>query len=153
MMTKKVYLATDHAGFEMKEKIKEHLTEAGYEVEDFGAENYNATDDYPDFIKPLAQKISEDSADIIGFIFGYSGQGEAMVANRYKGVRTAVYHGGDLNIVQLAREHNDANILSLGAGFVSEEEAVAVVDLFLDTPFDGTGENERHERRIEKIDA
>ena len=152
-MIKKVYLATDHAGFELKEKLKTHLLESGYNVKDFGANIYNKEDDYPDFIKPLAEEVAKDPDGVMGIILGYSGQGEAMTANRYKKVRAMEYHGGNLNIIKLARDHNDANVLSLGAGFVTEEEAKGAVNLFLETPFDGTNRNKRHVRRIEKIDS
>jgi len=142
----KVILATDHAGFELKEKIKAFL-EADYEVEDMGAFEYDKLDDYPDFIKPAAQKIANEGCK--GIIFGWSGQGEGMVANKVKGIRAAVYHGNNMDIIKLSREHNDANVLSIGAGFVDEEETKKAVKLWLETDF--TNE-ERHVRRINKIE-
>jgi ribose 5-phosphate isomerase B len=142
----KVYLATDHAGFELKNKVKETLEKEGYEVEDCGAFEFNKDDDYPDFISKAAEKISQNQSDK-AIIFGGSGQGEAMVANKFKGVRAAVYYG-NMDIASLAREHNDANILSLGASFLTEDEAFEAVKLFLETPFT---EEERHVRRIKKI--
>ncbi|MBI4114738.1 MAG: RpiB/LacA/LacB family sugar-phosphate isomerase [Candidatus Niyogibacteria bacterium] len=144
----KIYIGTDHAGFELKEKLKVFLSELGYEVEDMGAHELNDQDDYPDFIRPVADAVSKNS-ESRGIILGGSGQGEAMVANRIKGVRAAVYYGGTKEIVILSREHNNANILSLGARFISDEEAMSVVKLWLETAFP---EEERHQRRIDKID-
>lgn len=145
----KIFLGADHAGFELKEKISSYLKELGHEVEDMGAHTHEALDDYPDFIRPVAQAVSAHPG-AKGIILGGSGQGEAIVANRVSGVRAAVYYGGAVDIVVLSREHNDANILSLGARFIEEEEAKEVVKLWLDTPFSG---DERHMRRIKKIDA
>ncbi len=146
-MKVKVVLATDHAGFELKESVKQYLQNSGYEVEDFGALEYNAEDDYPDFIKPAAGVVAS-SKNCMGIFFGGSGQGEAMAANRIKGVRAAVYYDGPQEIVNLSRKHNNANILSLGARFISAEKAIQVIEVWLKTPFDG----DRHERRIEKLD-
>ncbi len=143
----KIYFASDHAGFEMKEKLKEFLKEKGYEVEGLGDFVYDKQDDYPDFIFKAAKAVAEDEGSK-GIILGGSGQGEAIAANKVKGIRAVVYYGGPEDIVKLSREHNDANILSLGARFLSEEEAKKVVDLWLKTPFSG---EERHQRRIQKI--
>lgn len=143
-----IYLAADHAGFKLKEVLKKYLTGLSYEIKDFGPVEYNETDDYPDFIKPLAKEISKSLGTAKGIILGASGQGEAMVANRFKNVRAAVYYGGRADIIKLSREHNDANVLSLGARFLSEEEAKAAVQLWLETKFSG---EERHKRRISKI--
>ena len=165
----KIYLASDHAGFEMKGAIKEYLMylELGYEVVDMGADEFNEYDDYPDFIMPLARSIAEDSANKIesfGIIFGGSGQGEAMCANRVAGVRAAVFYGQEIpkdevnmegrqsvdsfEIVKLEREHNNANILSLGARFLTVDEAKFASELFLSTKFSG---DERHVRRLSKF--
>lgn len=144
-----IYLATDHRGFELKEKIKEWLKEWGYEFQDFGAFEYNPDDDYPDFIHKAAQAVAKDPENNKGIILGGSGQGEAMVANRYKGVRAAVYYGYSDEKIKLSREHNNTNILSLGASFLTEEEAKKAIKLWLETPFSG---EERHTRRIKKID-
>ena len=144
-----IYLATDHAGFELKEKIKKFLIDGGYKVKDFGAFKLDSDDDYPDFIHKAAKAVSKKSSDSLGIILGGSGQGEAMVANRYKRVRATVYYGGEKEIIRLSREHNNANVLSLGARFLSEKEAIAAVSLWLKTPFT---RKERHQRRIEKID-
>ncbi len=142
-----VYLATDHAGFELKEKIKEFLKKEGYEVKDCGAFEYDKEDDYPDFISQAAEAVSKDP-DSRAIILGGSGQGEAIVANKFPNVRAAVYYGSAEEMPSLTRQHNDSNILSLGARFLSVEEATAAVKLFLETKF---SEDERHIRRIEKI--
>lgn len=147
----KIYLAADHAGFEMKEHIKIVLQNASHEVVDLGAFTFSEHDDYPDFIKPLAHEIEHDlkaGIESKGIIFGGSGQGEAMVANRVDGVRAAVYYGGAKEIVTLSRQHNNANVLSLGARFISLNEAQDVVMLWLNTHFSG---DDRHIRRIMKF--
>jgi ribose 5-phosphate isomerase B len=144
-----IYLAADHRGFQLKGKIKEWLTEWDYQYEDMGAFEYNESDDYPDFIHSAARKVLENPIENKAIILGGSGQGEAMTANRYKGVRAAVYYGGSDEIVKLSRQHNNANMLSLGVSFINEEMAKAMIKLWLDTPFNG---EERHERRIKKID-
>lgn len=147
----KIYLATDHAGFELKENIKIFLKGTSHEVVDLGAFVYNENDDYPDFIMPLAKEIEHDlkaGEESKGIIFGGSGEGEAMVANRVDGVRATVYYGGSKDIITLSREHNNANVFSIGARFVSAAEAQEAVSLWLETPF--TGED-RHIRRIMKF--
>jgi ribose 5-phosphate isomerase B len=145
----KVYIGADHAGFALKEKIKEWLKEWDYVFEDMGAFALNEEDDYPDYIAPVARAVAQDPQNTRGIILGGSGQGEAMVANRFPGVRAAVYYGSSEDIIRLSREHNDANILSLGARFVSEEEVKEAVKAWLETEFKG---EERHIRRIQKID-
>ncbi len=147
MQKVKIILATDHAGFELKETVKVALEKEGYEVEDFGAYAYDRDDDYPDFILPAAYAVSQ-SPHARGIIFGGSGQGEAMAANRVKGVRAVVFYDGPEDIVRLSRRHNDANILSFGARFISAEKALRMIDLWLKEPFDG----DRHLRRIRKLD-
>lgn len=144
----KVYLATDHAGFELKEKIKDFLIKEGLEVKDFGAETLDPEDDYPDFISKAAEAVSTDP-ESKAIILGGSGQGEAMVANKFSNVRAAVYYGKLEQMPELTRQHNDSNILSLGARFLNETEAIEAVKLFLQTPFSN---EERHIRRIKKID-
>ena len=146
-MNKTIVLATDHAGFELKEHVKKFLTEKGYNIKDFGALEYDGLDDYPDFILPAAKYISEHR--LIGIIFGGSGQGEAMAANRIKGVRAAVFYNGPNEIVELSRLHNNANILSIGARFVNNQEVEEVIELWLSTDF----EEGRHEKRINKLDS
>ncbi|GMQ94892.1 MAG: ribose-5-phosphate isomerase [Patescibacteria group bacterium] len=144
----KVYVGADHAGFELKQKLVAYLKEGGHQVVDEGAHELNEGDDYPDFIALVAKAVSLDT-DAVGVILGGSGQGEAIVANRFPGVRASVYYGGPKDIITLSREHNDANILSLGARFIGEKEAKETVGLWLRTPFSG---EERHKRRIKKID-
>lgn len=144
-----IYLASDHAGFKLKEKIKKFLLDSGKKVMDCGAYEYNPEDDYPDFVHQAAEAVSKNPATSRAIILGGSGQGEAEEANRHKGVRAAVYYGGPKKIVKLSREHNNANILSLGARFLTEEQAVKAVELWLATPFSGAS---RHKRRIKKID-
>lgn len=145
----KIYIGTDHAGFEIKEALVPFLRELGHTVEDMGAHSFEELDDYPDFIRPVAQAVAADPG-ARGIILGGSGQGEAMCANRTRDARAAVYYGGPVDIIILSREHNDANILSLGARFVDIDEAQEVVRIWLATPFSGS---ERHLRRIQKIDA
>jgi len=142
-----IYLATDHAGFALKEEVKSYLVELGMDVEDMGAHTMNPDDDYPDFIALAAHKVTENP-ESMGIVFGGSGQGEAMVANKVKGVRAAVYYGSSLDIVSLSRQHNNANILSLGARFVSPDEAKEAVRIWLKTGFEGG----RHQRRVQKIE-
>ncbi len=144
----KVYLASDHAGFELKKELGAFLREGGHEVVDLGPAALDLADDYPDYIIPLAEAVVANSGSF-GIALGGSGEGEAMAANRITGVRAAEYYGGNLDIVRVAREHNDANILSLGARFINSEHAKEAAALFLATLFSG---DERHARRIEKID-
>ena len=144
----KIYLGADHAGFELKEHIMKFLINKGYKVEDQGTYKFDQNDDYPDFIIPVAKNVAKNPNGR-GIIFGASGQGEAIAANRTKGVRAAVYYGGNMEIVKLSRTHNNANILSLGARFLTKEEAVKAVKLWLDTDFSN---ETRHIRRIKKID-
>lgn len=144
----KVLIASDHAGFELKQALVSFIAELGHEVEDLGPHTLDPSDDYPDTIAPLARRMSE-STELRGIVLGGSGTGEAIVANRLLNVRAAVYAGGDMELVRLAREHNDANVLSLGARFITHEEAKSAVRMFLNTPFSG---DERHVRRIAKID-
>lgn len=144
-----IFLGTDHAGFELKETIKEFLAGRGYAVKDCGNVLYDKTDDYPDFIKPVAVAVANDPEQSRGIIFGWSGQGEAIVANRFPGVRAVVYVGQGEEAIMLSREHNDANVLSFGAHFVKPSDAKRLVQVWLSTPFSGEA---RHLRRIQKID-
>ncbi|KKR25578.1 MAG: ribose-5-phosphate isomerase [Candidatus Levybacteria bacterium RIFCSPHIGHO2_02_FULL_39_36] len=141
----KIYLGADHAGFEFKEKIKEFLMSGGYEVEDCGAKTYEPNDDYPDFCSVAAKKTAENHGSF-GIVLGKSGAGEAIVANKIKGIRAAL--GVNEENVRLAREHNDANVLSLGSIFCDTETAKKLAKLFLETPFSN---EERHVRRVNKI--
>lgn len=147
----KIFIATDHAGFELKNSLASFLSEdLGHEVVDCGAFTYDESDDYPDFISVAISNLKENLSDSRAIILGGSGTGEAILANRYSEVRAAVYYGGPLEIITLSREHNDANVLSLGARFLDEETAKEAVSLWLSTNFSG---EERHQRRINKIDS
>jgi len=143
----RIVLATDHAGFELKESVKKYLLNLNYDVKDFGAFEYDSTDDYPDFINPAAKFISEND-NTIGIIFGGSGQGEAMAANRFKGVRAAVFYGGPDQIIELSRLHNNANVLSFGSRFIEPENAIDLIKKWLSIEFEGG----RHQQRIAKLD-
>ncbi len=140
----KIHVATDHAGYELKEFIKSELVSMGHDVIDHGANSLNESDDYPEFVIPCAEAVAGDDMSM-GIILGGSGQGEAMCANRTHGVYAGVYYGGDLNIVKTFRQHNNANILSLGARFVDQKEAMYAVEAFLNTEFSN---DERHTRRL-----
>jgi ribose 5-phosphate isomerase B len=148
MQNKTILFATDHAGFELRAFVLDHLKSLEYEIEDMGPKRMKDDDDYPDIIAPLAQKISEDPKKYVGIVMGGSGQGEAIVCNKYPNVRAAVFYGGDEDIIKLSREHNDTNVLSLGARFLSADQAKKAVELWLTTEFPG---DERHKRRIGKI--
>ena len=145
----RILIASDHAGFELKRFLVERLSLAGHDVKDFGAKSFEPEDDYPDMVALVAQEISHNpSSGAKGIVIGGSGQGEAIAANKFYGVRTAVYYGGNTDIIRLSREHNDANVLSLGARFLSPEQGLDAVNLWLATPFSG---DERHKRRIQKL--
>ena len=160
----KVYFAADHAGFRLKSELLNFVRgELGYEVEDCGALTLDPSDDYPDITARAAQKLAKDASkglDNRAIVIGASGQGEAMAANRFRGVRCALYYGtasknqtdingNELDIVASTREHNNANVLSLGARFISADEARAVVKEWLNTAFSG---DSRHARRTARLD-
>jgi ribose 5-phosphate isomerase B len=149
---KKVYLATDHAGFDAKNKIRAMLESdefsSAFQVIDCGAFTLDPVDDYPDYVKLAARKVSDDPAGSCAIVFGGSGQGEAMVANKFKNIQAAVYYGGDTEIVKLSKQHNDANVLSIGARFVPLENVEEIVRLWLDTDYSMAP---RHNRRLQKI--
>jgi len=151
----KIYLATDHAGFYLKEIIKADLVSRGFVVEDFGAHNFNQADDYPDFIYPCVKQYIKDTGGNFtkGFciVLGGSGTGEGIVANRVKGARAFVFNGKtkeSLELVKLGRLHNNTNILSIGARFVEEKQVFEAIKVFQTTQFEGG----RHQRRVFKID-
>lgn len=159
----KVYFAADHAGFELKNTLLEYVRGLGHEVEDCGAYTFDKNDDYPPIIAGAARKLSADVAsekESRAIVIGASGQGEAMVANRFSGVRCALYYGEagkqtdaggkTLDMISSMRGHNNANALSFGARFLTEDEAREAVSRFLATPFSG---DERHVRRIKQIDT
>ncbi len=154
----KIFIGTDHAGFETKEMLKVYFAELSYEVVDMGAFTLDTGDDYPDFITPVAEAVAREPGSF-GIILGASGQGEAMCANRVPGVRAALYYGepakeqtdmsgNTLDMIASTRAHNNANVLSLGTRFLTGDEAREAVRIFLDTPF---SEEERHIRRINKF--
>lgn len=165
----KIYFAADHAGFALKNALIEHVRTLGYEAEDMGAFSQNPDDDYPDFVTTCAKKVAEECSaggddSARGILIGGSGQGEAMAANRISGIRAAVFYGprqvtesldieggrseDGLDAVRLPRMHNNANILSIGARFVSGNDADEAIRIFLETPF---SDSPRHARRLAKF--
>ncbi len=142
----KIAIGADHAGYDLKEKLKKHLQEQGYEVVDVGAHSYDKNDDYPDFARGVADLVGEQKVDR-GILVCDSGIGVDIVANKTPGVRSALVHSVDL--ARRTREHNDTNVLSLGSMLVDEDTAVQITRTWLETDF--TGE-ERHARRIAKIE-
>lgn len=152
----KIFIGTDHAGYVLKEKLVYCLKLQGHEVVDKGAYEYNEGDDYPDFVVPVAREISNDPDKAKGIILGSTGQGEAIAANRFPHVRAVVYYGktkpvvdNESDIIIRSREHNNTNILSLGARYLTEESMMSAVNLWLNTSFNF---DERHVRRLKKID-
>jgi ribose 5-phosphate isomerase B len=154
----KIAISTDHAGFEAAKQLQEFLTSSAYECLYFGPESPDPNDDYPDFIKPAVKSVADGECEV-GIIFGGSGQGEAIVANRFRGVRCGVYYGAarpldgigdEYEILRLTKQHNDANMLSLAARFLNQSEIEQAVTVWLETPF---SEEDRHIRRINKIDS
>lgn len=145
-----VVFASDHAGFELKNQLLSYVRdELGYEVEDAGADIYDPSDDYPLFIRRAAEKVARSPLTVRAIVLGGSGQGEAMHANRFFGVRACVYYGGPVDIIKLSRQHNDANVLSLGARFLSFDEAKSAVRVWFDT---GSIDEEKYARRISMMD-
>ncbi len=140
----KIAIGSDHAGFRYKELLKAHLAKLGHQVEDFGTHSTEAVD-YPLFIRPVAEAVSRGDFER-GIVLGGSGNGEAIVANRVPGIRCALCW--NVESARLARAHNNANVLSLGERMVSDDEAIAILNTWLATPFDGG----RHQRRIDLID-
>ena len=140
----KIAIGSDHAGYTYKEAIKQFLASLGHEVEDYGTDSTESVD-YPLFIRPVAEAVAAGTADR-GIVLGGSGNGEAMAANRLRGVRCALCWNAES--ARLARQHNDANMLSLGERMMSLEVALDIVRLWLDTPFEGG----RHVRRIQLLD-
>ena len=140
----KISLGTDHAGYQYKEAIKTLLFKLGHEVEDFGTESDNSVD-YPLFIRPAAQAVAEGRCER-GIVLGGSGNGEAMCANKVNGIRCALCW--NLETARLSREHNDANMLSIGQRMIDLDTALEIVRLWLATPFQGG----RHERRVNMLE-
>jgi ribose 5-phosphate isomerase B len=141
----RIAVASDHAGFRYKTAIAKRLTELGHDVKDFGTDS-EAPVDYPDFIRPAAQAVAAGKCER-GIVLGGSGNGEAIAANRVKGVRCALCWNEET--ARLGRQHNNANMISIGERLITEQEALRIVDIWLATPFEGG----RHQRRIEKLDA
>lgn len=159
----KIAITTDHGGYEALQKLKPFLQELGHEYVDYGPQSLDMDDDYPDFIFPAAKAVAAGECDR-GIIFGLSGNGEAMAANRIKGVRCALFYGpvtakttagadpasGDpYELIRLSRQHNNANVLSLSGRFLTDEEMKQAVQIWLETPF---SDQERHARRVAKLD-
>jgi ribose 5-phosphate isomerase B len=158
-----IYLGSDHTGFEVKGKLKEFLEKMGYEVEDCGAFEVDPDDDYPDFIGAAAEKVSKDPQSF-GIVIGGSGQGEAIVANKYPNVRCALFYSpavparavdvtgrkssDPFEILKLTRNHNHANILSIGIRFLNDDDILQAVKIWLEEP---VSDEPRHKRRVEKI--
>uniref|UniRef100_UPI0039A612CA ribose 5-phosphate isomerase B n=1 Tax=Ornithobacterium rhinotracheale TaxID=28251 RepID=UPI0039A612CA len=139
----KIAIGSDHAGYDLKEKIKQYLVEKKIEIQDFGAFSTDSVD-YPDFAHPTANAVENHQADL-GILLCGSGNGIAITANKHQGIRAAICWNPEL--AELARQHNDANILVLPARFISEELGLEIVDAFLNASFEGG----RHQRRVEKI--
>ncbi|MGA7991221.1 MAG: ribose 5-phosphate isomerase B [Thermoanaerobaculia bacterium] len=144
----KIALGSDHAGFAYKEKVKAMLSGMGHDVKDFGTFSPDMVD-YPVFIRPAAQAVANGTCER-GIVLGGSGNGEAIVANKVKGVRCALCWSEAT--ARAAREHNDANVLSIGERMIPEETALAIVRIFLETPFDPAAGGGRHARRIAMIE-
>jgi ribose 5-phosphate isomerase B len=141
----KIAIGSDHAGFRYKELIKAYLTGLGHEVRDFGTHSADSVD-YPVFIRPVAEAVARGEFER-GIVLGGSGNGEAIVANRVRGVRCGL--AWNVEAARLTRAHNDANVLSLGERMIPEDQLPAILDAFLSTPFDGG----RHQKRIDQIDG
>ncbi|HEY3874681.1 MAG TPA: ribose 5-phosphate isomerase B [Candidatus Kapabacteria bacterium] len=139
-----IAIGSDHAGFTYKEAVKAHVTALGHTIRDFGT-NSTAPVDYPDYIRPAAEAVASGECER-GIVLGGSGNGEAMVANKVRGIRCGLAWNEDS--AQLMRQHNDANVLSLGERMMTQEMALKLVDIFLTTPFEGG----RHIARIQKIE-
>lgn len=160
----KIAIATDHSGFEILKQLKTFLSSLGHEIIDCGPTLLDLNDDYPDYMFKVAKEVASGNCDK-GIILGGSGQGEAMAANRIKGVRCAIFYGSVMSkkavdveghksddpyeIIKLSRQHNDANMLSLSARFLSLSEIKSASEIWLNTPFSN---QERHLRRIQKLD-
>jgi ribose 5-phosphate isomerase B len=143
MSSKIIPIGADHAGFQLKETLKKHLISKGYEVNDFGCYSEESID-YPDFAHPVAEMV-EQNKGMLGILICGSGNGISMSANKHQGIRSALCWKTE--VAELARLHNDANILTLPARFISEDEAIEMVDVFFSTAFEGG----RHQKRVDKI--
>jgi len=153
----KIFIGTDHAGFGLKEKLVKSLKILGHEVVDKGAFEYNEDDDYPDFAIPVAREVSKDPDNARGVLIGATGEAEAMTANKFPHVRAVNYYGkancivdDEADILIRSRDHNNTNILSLGARYLTEDDMVQALTIWLKTPYGG---GDKHIRRLEKMDA
>lgn len=145
----RIHIATDHAGLEFSQTLQQHLADSGHEVIDHGPQSYDPLDDYPSFCIDAARAVVRDQrsgVEALGVVFGGSGNGEQIAANKVEGVRAALVWND--STAELAREHNDANVISIGARQHTVEEAIAFIDRFIATPFSG---EERHARRIAQL--
>ena len=140
----RIALGTDHAGYRLKEVIKAYLEKEGHQIEDFGADSEDAVD-YPDFIRPAAESVARGECDL-GIVFGGSGNGEAIVANKVKGIRCGLCWNEDS--ARLTKEHNNANVIALGGRMVTEDMGIQIVATWMNSEFAGG----RHQRRIDKIE-
>ena len=157
----KIFIGSDHAGFELKKAIIEDVAFSGHTIIDCGADEYNEEDDYPLIIEKVAKAVSEaegariagnldyTDGEVRGIVIGGSGQGEAIVADKFPHIRAVTYYGGSQEVISISREHNDSNIISLGARFLSEADAIMAVRLWLGTLF---SQEDRHVRRIKEIE-
>ncbi len=155
----KLILGADHAGFGLKDALKQSLILSGHDVVDVGADEFDEADDYPDFVAPMVEELTKGNpsepeglpfgGEVMGIFCAGSGEGEAIALNRHKGIRATVYYHHDPQILRLTREHNNSNVLCIGTRFVSAEDAKEAVEMWLSIPFDPTS---RHARRLAKID-
>lgn len=151
----KIVIASDHAGYELKGYLVKYLQDKEYDVVDMGNNIYNQDDDYPDYIKMVGEYISEHNnpKQYRGLVIGGSGQGENICVNKFKNVRSALIYGNDIvlntDIAKLSRQHNNANVIALGARFIEKKHAVDIVQIWLDEDFSN---EERHIRRLTKIE-
>lgn len=141
----RIHIAADHAGFELKAALVDHLRAAGHDVVDHGAHEYDALDDYPPFCFAAGEAVVAEPGSL-GVVLGGSGNGEQIAANKVRGVRAAL--AWDLDTARLARAHNDANVVALGGRKHSVEEAISLIEAFIAEPF---SDNERHQRRIDQL--
>ncbi len=141
---KKIALGSDHAGYKMKEVVKAYLHKIGYEAVDFGTDSEDAVD-YPDYCRPAAESVAKGDCDY-GVVFGGSGNGEAMVANKVVGIRCGVCW--NIESARLTKEHNNANVIAIGGRMVSETEGIEIVSAWLNAEFQGG----RHQKRIDKLE-
>ncbi len=141
----RIYLAGDHAGFLLKEKIKKFLSKH-HQIQDFGPLKYNRDDDYPDYTIPLAEAVAKDK--VLGIIIAGSGIGETIASNKVRGIRSVLYHGKNTKIIKISKQHDNTNVLCMGSWFIKEKEAKEVISLWIKTKF---SEATRHKRRLNKI--